>query len=51
MYVEVADALEETLPRAKLGPGNFASDGPTRAESWNRTIVPMTRAIVAARAA
>ena len=33
MYVAVAHALEETLPRAKLGPGNFASDGPTRAES------------------
>ena len=50
MYVAVAEALEQTLPRAKLGPGNFASDGPMRADSWNATIVPMTRAIVAAGA-
>lgn len=50
MYVQVSHALEETLPRAKLGPANFASDGPTRPASWNATIVPMTRAIVAAGA-
>ena len=50
MYVAVAAALDATLPRAKLGPGNFASDGPTRVDSWNATIVPMVAAIVAAGA-
>ena len=31
-----------------LGPGNFASGGAYRADSWNATIVPMMRDIVSA---
>ena len=45
MYVAVAAALEATLPQAKLGPGHYASDGPTRADSWNKQS-SMARGIV-----
>ena len=50
MYAAVAEAVAEVVPGAKIGPGNFAADGPSRAESWSRVVVPIVQGIVASEA-
>lgn len=47
MYVAVASAVSAVIPRAMVGPANFAADGPIRAESWRRVVVPIVEGIVA----
>lgn len=50
MYVAVAQAIADVVPAAKLGPANFAADGPSRAASWASVIVPIVKGIIAAGA-
>ena len=50
MYAAVAEAVDDVVPGAMLGPGNFAADGPDRAESWRRVVVPILEGILARRA-
>lgn len=50
MYVAVAQAIADVVPAAKLGPANFAADGPSRAASWGSVIVPIVKGIIAAGA-
>lgn len=50
MYVAVSDAVTAIVPNAKLGPANFAADGPDRTTSWTNVIVPIVKGITAARA-
>ena len=47
MYVAVASVVSAVIPGAMVGPANFAADGPIRAESWRRVVVPIVEGIVA----
>lgn len=50
MYVAVATVVAAVIPGAKVGPANFAADGPTRAESWASVVVPIVEGINASGA-
>jgi hypothetical protein len=50
MYIAVAAVIVAEVPGSRVGPANFAADGPTRQPDWDNVIMPIARGIAGANA-